>query len=189
MKKLICLVALVGVMGFGRTSPAFGDEIFPPQAPPSFVYSVKYLCGLQTLASNIPPNEHEVAPGNYATAINIHNFHGLKVSFRKMAVVADPQRNTRGPKSPNVNESLGPNEALEVDCIDIVQLFPQNALGTRKFIKGFLQIVSPVAELSVVAVYTAQPCFRSEVGCSISDQQLALEVVPQRPFKEVVDQP
>jgi len=97
--------------------------------------------------------------------------------------VADPQRFTRGPKSNAVDERLGSGDALEVDCIDIVQLFPKDALATRTFIKGFLQIISQV-ELSVVAVYTAQGCqiFLGTGACPSSLEPLALDVVPQTPF-------
>src|SRR5215831_4158638 len=40
------------------------------------VYSVKFICGDQSAIPNLrPPSEPPVKPGNYATAINIHNYH------------------------------------------------------------------------------------------------------------------
>lgn len=180
MKRLAILT--IGVLAVAALGPAQAQA----QGRKTLTYSVKFLCGLQGGASNSPPNAFEVRPGYYATAINIHNFHSSEVNFQKKAVVADPQRNTRGPKSNAVDERLGSGDALEVDCIDIVQLFPKDALKDaqgepRKFIKGFLQIISQV-ELSVVAVYTAQACVQSQLGCPILEETLALDVVPQTPF-------
>lgn len=64
------------------------------------IYSVKFLCGLQTTVPSSPPAEPPVKPGNYATAINIHNFHPTAtVEFRKKAVVANPEREPRGGRS------------------------------------------------------------------------------------------
>ena len=107
-----------------------------------------------------PPKEPQVKPGNYATAVNVHNFHNgpnATVEFCKKAVVALPERVTpRGPISPIKFDALGPDQALEVDCTDIVGLFPAGTALPR-FIKGFVEISSPV-ELSVTAVYTAQTC-------------------------------
>jgi hypothetical protein len=160
------------------------------QTTPQYVYSVKFLCGLQVLGPRvfIPPQEPPVKPGNYATAVNIHNFHNADAVFAKKAVVALPERQTqRGPVSNFVKEVLGPDQALEVDCTDIVSLFaPPVALPP--FIKGFVEIVSPV-QLSVTAVYTAQTCknpktqkVSTQIGNCSQLGELALEVVPQNPF-------
>ena len=180
MKRLAILT--IGVLAVAALGPAQAQA----QGRKTLTYSVKFLCGFQDFveaATPATPKQFEVRPGYYATAINIHNFHSSEVNFQKRAVVADPQRNTRGPKSNAVDERLGSGDALEVDCIDIVQLFPKDALATRTFIKGFLQIISQV-ELSVVAVYTAQGCqiFLGTGACPSSLEPLALDVVPQTPF-------
>ena len=180
MKGLAILT--IGVLAVAALAPAQAQA----QGRKTLTYSVKFLCGFPLLvAPDTPatPNQYEVRPGYYATAINIHNFTSSEVKFQKKAVVADPQRFTRGPKSNAVDETLGSGDALEVDCIDIVQLFPKEALATRGFIKGFLQIISQV-ELSVVAVYTAQGCqiLPGTGTCPSSLEQLALDVVPQTPF-------
>jgi hypothetical protein len=172
----ILTLALVGVC-----TPAYAQNRL-------FIYSVKFLCGLQTTAPSSPPSEPPVKPGNYATAINIHNFHPTAtVEFRKKAVVANPEREPRGPISPFKVDSLGPNQALEVDCTDIVGLFPpptatNGGLSLPSFVKGFVEIVSP-RQLNVVGVYTAQTCTTTTPGQSCTPQGgLALEVVPQRSF-------
>jgi len=53
------------------------------------VYSVKYVCGVQAALANLRlPSEPPVKPGNYATAINIHNFHqDQKAVILKRAVI------------------------------------------------------------------------------------------------------
>ena len=184
MKGLAILT--IGVLAVAALGPAQAQA----QGRKTLTYSVKFLCGFQDFVeagTPATPKQYEVRPGYYATAINIHNFHSSEVRFQKKAVVADPQRFTRGPKSNAVDERLGSGDALEVDCIDIVQLFPKDAidhpLAPRRFIKGFLQIISQV-ELSVVAVYTAQGCqiFLGTGACPSSLEPLALDVVPQTPF-------
>jgi len=62
---------------------------------------------------------------------------------------------------------LGPDEALEIDCPDILK-----HAGTERFLKGFVVIESQ-SELDVVAVYTA-------AGSTGQVQTMALERVPPR---------
>lgn len=153
-----------------------------------FIYSVKFLCGLQTQAPSSPPREPPVKPGNYATAVNIHNFHLASnvpaAVFCKKAVIANPQSAQRGEIGTFRQETLHPDEALEVDCSDIVNLLPPSTVAPLPpFIKGFVEIVSPV-ELSVVAVYTSRTCLNpgnTATGRCIKLGELDLEVVPQ-PF-------
>jgi hypothetical protein len=86
----------------------------------SFVYSVKFLCGIQPQKVSAPPAEPPVKPGNYATAINIHNFHqGVNAPFCKKAVLA-PQEPVAGKPGNFRNLLLPPDSAMEVDCSDIV---------------------------------------------------------------------
>ena len=59
------------------------------------VYSVKFLCGFQNpidVTPLGPQAEPPVKPGNYATAVNIHNFHAFQVNICKKAVLAPPER-------------------------------------------------------------------------------------------------
>src|SRR5215468_8165619 len=45
-------------------------------APPTFIYSVKFICGIQDPPLSSNPNKClTVQPGYYSTEINIHNFH------------------------------------------------------------------------------------------------------------------
>ncbi len=173
---------LVGI-GIAALAVASGLSLMPATAEAQqFLYSVKFLCGQQTIAPGPPPVEPPVKPGNYATAVNIHNFQQAReVIIQKKAVIALPQGQPRGPISNPARDLLGPNQALEVDCSNIVGLFPPTIL-LPAFIKGFVEVISPV-ELSVVAVYTAQTCrgVPPDDLCSVLGE-LDLEVVPQRSF-------
>ena len=107
----------------------------------NFRYVVKFVCGKS--------DGSVVAPGQYWTAINVHNPTPTRVFFRKRISVALPWEKA-GPVSPFFSAHLGPDESLEIDCQDIFK----HADTNEKFLKGFVVILSPV-ELDVVAVYTA----------------------------------
>ncbi len=154
------------------------------QTPP-FVYSVKFVCGLQVVPSLQfpPPHEPSVKPGNYATAINVHNYHNVQVVLRlKKAVIARPESvMPRGPISKLVTgEPIDADRALTVDCNEIALLY--SGVTLPPFIEGFVEIVSPL-QLSVVAVYTTQTCTNPVNKCSILGD-LAIEVVPQSAFRD-----
>jgi hypothetical protein len=117
-----------------------------------FQYAVKTICGeANTETPNAP-----VAPGQYWTAINIHNPDKCKdAHFRfKIAIAFQGSSN---PISQYIGPiPLGPDAALEIDC-PIIRglvslLYPPKFMPT--FIKGFFVIESDI-ELDVVAVYTA----------------------------------
>lgn len=181
MKKwtLFSSVTLVGlVMAVSFTSAQ-------AQTQTRFVYSVKFLCGIQSNGVVRPPFEPPVKPGNYATAINIHNFHQVgDALFCKNAVAALPENVSRSQPGNFVNLALKPGQALEVDCSDIVKLLPPSPV-VPPFIKGFVEIRSSQL-LNVVAVYTSQVCHEpgNVPRCLEELGELALEVVPQTFFPE-----
>jgi hypothetical protein len=105
-----------------------------------FQYAVKVVLG---------KSEGEVvAPGDYWTAINVHNPTYTTVKFRKKVAIGLPKEQP-GPVSRFFEAKLGPDEALEIDRRDIF-----HHVDADRFLKGFVVIESPV-ELDVVAVYTA----------------------------------
>jgi hypothetical protein len=111
-----------------------------------FQYAAKFVCGKS--AGEV------VAPGVYFTAINVHNPTYAPVHLRAKVAVALPGLKP-GPVSAFYNASLGPDEALEIDCPDIFNPHIFKHAGTKAdFLKGFVVIESEV-ELDVVAVYTA----------------------------------
>jgi hypothetical protein len=128
---------LLGVASAG------GQQVNPP--PTGFEYAVKFICGLS------PPTEGQplvVARGFYLTAINVHNPGKEGVEFAKKFAIALPGEKA-GRISPYAAAVLKPDEALEIDCADIMR-----HLDAGGFVKGFAVLQSKV-ELDVVAVYTA----------------------------------
>jgi hypothetical protein len=105
-----------------------------------FQYAVKVVLGRSS--------GDVVAPGEYWTAVNVHNPWYKTVYFRKKVAIALPGEQA-GRVSPFFEAKLGPDEAFEIDRKDIFQ-----HVGSDEFLKGFVVIESP-AELDVVAVYTA----------------------------------
>jgi hypothetical protein len=145
---------------------------------PSYVYSVKYVCGLQIIASTQfrPPAEPPVKPGNYATAINIHNYHTKETSIATKAVVAGGQIGKLA------GRGMLPNQALNLSCAQIVAMIPPTTAPLPMFIEGFVEIVSPV-QLSVAAVYTSQTCINPGAKCSMLGE-LSIDVVTQSAFRD-----
>jgi hypothetical protein len=123
-----------GTLGPG---PAPNDGQEPNR---SFEYAVKFVCG-----SPVAP---VVAPGQYFTAINVHNPSLRPVAFRKKIAVALPGERA-GKVSRFFEAQLKSDEALEIDCPDILRHAEESG-----FLKGFVVIQTP-SELDVVAVYTA----------------------------------
>jgi hypothetical protein len=111
-----------------------------------FQYAVKVVCG--TADAKV----RAVAPGEYWTAINVHNPNAKPVPFKKKLAIALPREHP-GPVSKWFEAKLGADEAFEIDRDDIFKELAAE-LKPDKFIKGFVVILSP-AELDVVAVYTA----------------------------------
>ena len=112
------------------------------QTRPDYQYVVKFVCGKAPEASRL------LAPGEYFTAINVHNPNERGFAFRKKFAIALPGEKP-GRVSKFFDTKLGPDEAFEIDCPDIL-----SHLDASRFAKGFAVIESD-HELDVVAVYTA----------------------------------
>lgn len=105
-----------------------------------YEYAVKFVCGR--------PEVPVVAPGEYFTAINVHNPGALPALFLKKIAVALPGEKA-GPVSRFFPAQLRPDQALEIDCPDILQ-----HARAQGFLKGFV-VIESYSELDVVAVYSA----------------------------------
>lgn len=127
-----------------------------------FQYAAKFVCGKS--------DGRVVAPGNYWTAINVHNPEPDRVRFRKKVAIGLPSEKA-GPVSEFFKAELGPDEALEIDREDIFRHSPLQ----EDFLKGFVVIESETA-LDVVAVYTA-------AGRDEAVETLHTERVPARKIK------
>jgi len=167
-KKFATLAAaLLLVVGFGTGSPAGADD------NKLTIYSAKFVCG----DSNLSPQGFfvPVAPGDYRTAINIHNPNNRAVAIRKQVVLTEsggtgvPEVTGQSPQSPLGTEGqhvLDPLAAVESDCFAILRIITSVGGGgatlNNSFAKGFLIITADAegtkkaAPLNVVAVYTTR---------------------------------
>ena len=130
----------------------FGGVLCCKDAGPPFMakfqYAAKFVCGVN--ASKF----ERVLPGEYSTAINIHNPNKKVTRLRKkIALTFPPAGQQPGKVSPFLFDSLRPDEALEVDCGEITREFFPAPIPTP-YIKGFVVIESN-RSLDVTAVYTA----------------------------------
>jgi hypothetical protein len=144
-----------------------------------FVYSIKFICGRGSESLG-------VQSANYATAINIHNFHDEEVVLQKKAVIAHREDEPAGMVSRTNRVTLGPNMAIEVDCVDIYGLldlpyyrhFLWWKCPTRLFIKGFV-VIESTQPLNIEAVYTAKMGWGwCRGGLSIDVEQISPVVSP-----------
>lgn len=116
------------------------------RGPYRFQYAAKFIC-----TSNIPGTSQTSAsllPGNYQTAVNIHNPNDRPVKFR-----AKVSLGARGLISRFIGGGLGPDEVTRFVCSDLRAKF---GLTTIHGAEGFL-VVESTESLDVVAVYTAGP--------------------------------
>ena len=148
------------------------DVPLPP--PITYVYSAKIVCGtvaplrpgsIPTLQDTAP-----VVPGLYRSAINIHNFWERETTFQQKVAIALPQDQPRGPVTKLIDTNLGPNQAVEVDCYNIVAILQGTPSAKAEFLKGFLVIESPV-ELEVTAVYTADDLQLNGIAIDVEQVQ------------------
>lgn len=111
-------------------------------------YAVKVVCG--TVPECGPSEQHPpVAPGMYFTAINIHNPSKCdRVTFRWKVAQANPGK--PGKVSGFQDSSLGPDEAVEIDCEETKRLLN---IANLTFLKGYV-VLESAKELDVVAVYS-----------------------------------
>lgn len=150
-----------GEVGIGQTidiervEGELHDWVKPLPDPAAFYqYSAKFVCG-SVLPGEIAP----VVPGDYLTAINVHNpweDPADYIDLYKKAVWAQEEGYPTEPPSPWEVYTIWPNHAFEIECTEIAQwLFLNAGLTVPPFFKGFVVISSP-NELDVVAVYTAE---------------------------------
>ena len=182
LRRILLITASVAAVTAVQCAPARAQNCSVGRLP--CVYSVKFICGDQSANPNLHlPSEPPVKPGNYATAVNIHNFHqDQKAVILKRAVIANPENQPPGLGSRPRQVALGPGQAFEIDCSDIVTLFGPLPTPLPPFIKGFVELrglpTSPFPTLSVTAVYTAQ----ATTAAGTQGGPVSVEVVPVQPF-------
>jgi hypothetical protein len=145
------VASLLGAFSLSGVKQA-DAQAAPSTSYPS--YSAKFVCG---------PTAHDgdVVRGMYASTINIQNPQLKPVTMIKQAVIALPERDfeagTVGAQSAPRTETLGPGQAMGVDCKDIRLLFTGTELP--RHIEGFLVASVPTATtdvLNVVGKYSAR---------------------------------
>jgi len=168
VKILFAVLVLIGSLAALWVTQSQGKDPAIQPLPFSFpinVYSAKFLCGA------LPPTpqgqiEHgPVKPGNYQTAINVHNPYFQPVTFVKKAILmyatdATFQQGFEIPRPPGqlVQATLEPDFGLEIDCADIRQVLLKGMTPptSNAFIKGWVVIeTSGKVTLDVVSAYTA----------------------------------
>jgi hypothetical protein len=124
------------------------EPSFPPEAEP-VQYSVKFVCGLVPFTGD---HQAPLNPGNYATAVNIHNYTAATVSGSYRIALhyrdGDPTPPIIGTKNINPKKF----RTLEIDCVNI---WSKVGLPPGTFVKGMLHI-GLAQNLPIAAVYTAQ---------------------------------
>ncbi len=106
-----------------------------------FQYAAKFIC-----TSNIPGTSQTTdafQPGNYQTALNIHNPHETKFELRMK--IASPIGISKW-----IGAGIGPDGVLRLTCKELKKFRLRSTHG----FEGFLVIESPCS-LDVMAVYTA----------------------------------
>lgn len=186
----------------GPGNPDPGPPVSIPQ--PVDVYSVKFVCGSYSGFYN-NHIEGPVKPGNYQTAINLHNPNGGFIAFRKKAIVMF--QSDKPPTAPElpvrpfpfINKELAPNWGMEIDCDDIYKVLavnpgppPNQAITPGAFAKGWVIIEVPgnifaaPRPFDVTAVYTGHGYGVANAGSQPPPEGFALDVesiVPKRVSK------
>lgn len=142
-------------------------------------FAVKFVCGAQTGLVNSDQGEPPVKPGNYATEVNIHNYH-LKQPARlsKQVIILVGKSPAGGPlirREPAITKPVGQlvmslpaGTATMDDCPAILRLAKLPLSTTLTM--GYL-IVHSTIDLDVDAVYTAEsPGVPGSQALGISEQ-------------------
>ena len=107
-----------------------------------FQYAARFICGKST--------GQAFASGQYFTCISVRNPTDQDISFRKRLSIA-PRGKKAVPMSKLTDDlKLGPNETVDIDGDDLLQLIGQSR---ESFLKGSIVFESK-AELDVEAIYT-----------------------------------
>ncbi len=123
-----------------------------------FQYAAKIVC-----VCDPQPAIPRIIPGQYATSVNIHNPSDREATLRKKLALTFPAperphgRQVPGRVSDFLNDRLGPDEALQVDCAEMPRdFFLGGGFGGSAdppYIEGFL-VIESTRSLDVIAVYS-----------------------------------
>jgi hypothetical protein len=164
-------IRIASMLAIALAVIALGASAAHAQVNYKFEYAAKFVCGLSVLSPGAVPGTLPVAPGYYYTAVNVHNPSTTENNqIQKRFVIALPGEAV-GRKSGFVPEDLRADDAMEIDCPDIVRRLD---IRIGQFVKGFV-VIRSTAELDVVAVYTSAT---APAGPVVT---MSTERVPKRP--------
>lgn len=152
-------------------------ETAPAANPGTYIYNVKFVCGLQNQAIANPCSA-ALSRGIYSTEINIFNFNNVPANLLKsfVFVVVNNQVIAREPANTGIiqNEQLQlpPNRATMDDCCKFSTL-PGGANNLLKI--GWLKIMSNI-ELAVTALYTVADATTNNVQ-SIDVEEVSAKMI------------
>ncbi len=164
-----------------------------------FQYAAKFVCGFD------PPGAFvRVTPGQYATSVLIHNPQRKAVKIRKkVALTFPPDTQDPGEVSDFITDTLGSDEALQVDCEEIgghppvspmfplsqSEFFPGRDLfagqpgslgGFPPYIQGFV-IIESTHSVDVAAIVSVGDLGEGPPGVVPGNpRSLDVEYVPER---------
>ena len=146
--RSVALVIAVVSMALAAAPATAQPEQFPVQ------YMVKFVCGLVPVQP--PGEEGPLKPGNYATAINIHNYTFTSPIFGSTRIALHYREGVPFPSLPPLvpvkQLKLWRYRTAEIDCPSI---WMRTNLPPGTFVKGMVHI--GIGQLlPVVAVYTSQ---------------------------------
>jgi hypothetical protein len=137
--SIVLSIILIAILSFAFTTIFAQNE---------FMYSIKFVC-IPTVG---PDKESVFVPQTYTTVVNVHNLYNQSIDFSKKAVIAQSEDEQRGQISKFMNDTLKPDQALSINCKDIVSLFNNTSSSIGD---GFVVLLAD-EKLDVSAVYTTQ---------------------------------
>ncbi|MGH8249753.1 MAG: hypothetical protein ACREVI_03480 [Steroidobacteraceae bacterium] len=145
-----------------------------------YEYAAKLICGVQA-----DPEDLRLAPGLYATSINIHNPHDGDIAFfKKLALAYPPAEQRAGDVIPIGVDTLAYDEALKTDCNELSGRVADAVAADTAYFEGFVVVQSPVS-LDVTGVYTTAAV--DESGRPAGHSSIDVEAVPERERERQTD--
>lgn len=146
MSRFFLAISTVPVVAASLLLAASAAIAQPGDPNLPFEYAVAFVCGKAS-----PPTGAMTAPGNYFTAIQIHNPRA-RMHYAHKVALAIPGAD--GVQTPFVRpDRLEYDETIEVSCREIDRELKAAGIATGPLFTGFFVLDSP-SELDVVAVYT-----------------------------------
>jgi hypothetical protein len=160
-RRVLLLAGAAGLIAVAGTSSglALAAGAGTPTPLPFTSYAAKFACGefgknLPASSSDVP--EGPVVPGDYQTAINVHNPDNSTVNFQKKAILMysgnkpTTETNFEQPLPPGnlIQTELPPDYGMLIDCQDIRAMLLPTAPAAHTFIEGYVIIQVPNSSTS-----------------------------------------